>query len=156
MVGSDTLWVAVALLIFLAILWYFGVHKTILGGLDNRAKMISSELAEARRLREEAQTLLNSFDEKRKVAEAEATAIVANAKDEAKRIESEGKAKVEDFVKRRTAQAELKIAQAEQSAVQEVRAASADAAVRAAEIMMSGKGDNLFAASLSEVKAKLN
>jgi F-type H+-transporting ATPase subunit b len=156
MVGSDTLWVGVAFVIFLAILAYFGVHKTILGGLDSRAKKIGDELAEARRLREEAQALLNSFDEKRKVAEAEAAAIVTNAKDEAKRIEAEGKTKVEDFVKRRTAQAELKIAQAEQSAVQEVRAASADAAVRAAEIMMGGKSDQLFVASLSEVKAKLN
>ncbi len=157
MVGSETLWVWVALALFFAVLAYFGVHKLILGGLDKKAETISSELDEARRLREEAQKLLASYDEKRKAAEAEAAAIVAAAKDEAKRIEAEGKTRIEDFVKRRTAQAELKIAQAEQSAAAEVRAAAADAAVRAAEAMLSGKGmDDLFAKGLAEVKAKLN
>jgi F-type H+-transporting ATPase subunit b len=157
MVGSETLWVWVALALFAAVLFYFGVHKLILGGLDKKAAGIASELDEARRLREEAQKLLTSYDEKRKAAEAEAAAIVAAAKEEAKRIEAEGKVKIDDFVKRRTAQAELKIAQAEQSAASEVRAAAADAAVRAAEALMSGKGlDDLFAKGLAEVKTKLN
>jgi F-type H+-transporting ATPase subunit b len=158
MVGSETLWVFVALLIFLAILAYFGVHKIILGGLDKRADVISSELSEARRLREEAQKLLASYDEKRKAAEAEAAAIIANAKSEAERIEAEGKARIEDFVKRRTAQAELKIAQAEQGAASEVRAAAAEAAVKAAQSLLVGAGadESLFAKGLAEVQAKLN
>jgi F-type H+-transporting ATPase subunit b len=159
MVGSETLWVWVALLLFAAVLFYFGVHKTILGGLDKRAETIANDLNEAKRLREEAQKLLASYDEKRKAAEVEAAAIVAAAQEEAKRIEAEGKTRIDDFVKRRTAQAELKIAQAEQSATGEVRAAAAEAAVKAAEILMSGKGaglDDLFTKGLAEVRTKLN
>jgi F-type H+-transporting ATPase subunit b len=158
MVGTETTWVWVSLILFLAVLAYFGVHKIILGGLDNKGKAIADNLAEARRLRDEAHALLASYDEKRKAAEAEAAAILANAKAEAARIEAEGKQKIDDFVKRRTAQAELKIAQAEQGATAEVRSAAAEAAVRAAQTILAGGAgsDDLFVKGLAEVKAKLN
>uniref|UniRef100_UPI003F67A150 F0F1 ATP synthase subunit B family protein n=1 Tax=Acinetobacter baumannii TaxID=470 RepID=UPI003F67A150 len=48
-------WVAVAFLIFVGILGYFGVHKLVLNGIDDRGRKIEGELAEAKRLREEAQ-----------------------------------------------------------------------------------------------------
>ena len=160
MVGTETLWVGVAFFIFLGILAYFGVHKTILAALDKRGQDVSKELNEARRLREEAQSLLNSFENKRKVAEEDARQIIENAKLDALRIEAEGKAKIDDFVKRRTAQAELKIAQAEQQATSDVRAAAADAAVHAAEALIRGgsasQADTLFAEGLADVRANLN
>ena len=137
----DTFWVGVALVIFLAILVKFGVPGMIVKGLDARGERVAQELAEARRLRQEAEKLLAEYDSKRKAAEAEA--------------------KLADFVARRTKAAEEKIAQAESQAEAEVRAAAAEAASKAAESILRGQmagkaGDAAFAAGLGEVKAKLN
>ncbi|KRE18004.1 ATP F0F1 synthase subunit B [Bosea sp. Root381] len=157
----DTFWVAVSLVIFLAILAYFGVPKAIVAALDSRGEKVAQELAEARRLRTEAEKLLAEFETKRKAAESEAAEIVAAANEEAKRLAAEAEAKLNDFVARRTKAAEEKIAFAESQAEADVRAAAAEAATRAAEVILRGQvsgktGDTLFAAGLNEVKAKLN
>lgn len=157
----DTFWVGVAFVIFIGILAYFGVPKAIVAALDSRGEKVAQELAEARRLRVEAEKLLAEYETKRKAAESEAAGIVAAANEEAKRLAAEAEAKLNDFVARRTQSAEDKIALAESQAEAEVRAAAAEAATRAAEVIIraqvGGKtGDTLFAAGLNEVKAKLN
>lgn len=157
----DTFWVGVAFFIFIGILAYFGVPKAIVSALDSRGEKVAQELAEARRLRVEAEKLLAEYEAKRKAAESEAASIIAAANDEAKRLAAEAEAKLNDFVTRRTKSAEDKIALAETQAEAEVRAAAADAATKAAEVIIraqvGGKtGEALFAAGLTEVKAKLN
>lgn len=157
----DTFWVGVALLIFLGILYRFGVHKSIIGALDARGEKVAQELAEARRLRHEAEKLLAEYDSKRKAAESEAASIIAAANDEAKRLGAEAEEKLNEFVARRTKSAEEKIALAESQAEAEVRTAAAEAATRAAELILRGQmggkaNEALFAAGLQEVKAKLN
>ncbi|WP_342360540.1 ATP F0F1 synthase subunit B [Terrarubrum flagellatum] len=154
-------WVAVGFILFLGVLAWFGVHKTIISALDGRANAIKAEFAEAARLRAEAESLLASFEAKRKAAEAEAAEIVAHAKVDAERMAKEAEAKLADFVKRRTAQAELKIAQAESQAAAEVRAAAADAAVRASEAILrkqtaGASGEEFVRAGLSGLKGRLN
>jgi F-type H+-transporting ATPase subunit b len=154
-------WVAVAFVLFIAVLFKLGAHRVILGALDDRGARINAELEEARRVREEAQALLADYQRRRGEADREAEAIVVAAKAEAERLAAEAKAKVEDFVARRTQLAEAKIAQAEAQALADVRAAAADAAVAAAEKILSdttkGKvGDDLIARGIRELKAKLN
>ena len=85
----DTFWVGVSLVIFLAILAYFGVPKAIVAALDSRGEKVAQELAEARRLRVEAEKLLAEYEAKRKAAESEAAGIVAAANEEAKRLAAE-------------------------------------------------------------------
>lgn len=156
MFGAE-FWVGAAFFIFLGILAYMGVHKKLLAGIDARGEKIAAQLAESERLRKEAADLLASYEAKRVAAEKEAEEIVAAAKDEAKRVEAEAKAKLDDFVKRRTAQAELKIAQAEAQATADVRNAAVDVATKAAaSILGAGKGDDAFADGLKQVKAQLN
>jgi F-type H+-transporting ATPase subunit b len=157
----DTFWVGVAFVIFLGLLAKFGVHKKITAALDSRGEMVARELAEARRLRQEAEKLLAEYEAKRKAAEAEAASIIAAANDEAKRLAAEAEAKLNEFVTRRTKSAEDKIAQAEIQAEAEVRAAAAEAATRAAEAILRGQmagkaGEAAFSTGLQEVKAKLN
>ena len=105
----------------------------MIDGIDQRQARIKAELEEARRLREEAQALLAEYQRKRHEADREADAIIATANAEAERLAAEGKAKLEDFVARRTKMAETKIAQAEAQALADVRSSAADAAVAAAE-----------------------
>jgi F-type H+-transporting ATPase subunit b len=154
-------WVAVAFVIFIGVLIRFGVHRLIVDALDTRAARIKSELDEARRVREEAQALLAEYQRKRGEADREAEAIVSAAGAEAERLAADAKTKVEEFVARRTQMAETKIAQAEAQALADVRSAAADAAVAAAEKILSetakGKvGDDLIAQGIRDLKAKLN
>jgi F-type H+-transporting ATPase subunit b len=154
-------WVAVAFVIFVAIAVYLGMPGMIARALDSRAERIKNEIDEARRLREEAQALLAEYRRKQQDAEKEAEAIVLEAKREGERMRTEAAAKVDEFVARRTKMAETKIAQAEAQALADVRAAAADAAVAAAERILSetakGKvGDDLIARGIADLKAKLN
>jgi F-type H+-transporting ATPase subunit b len=161
MFNTPEIWVAIGFVIFLGILVYVGVPGIITKALDDRAKRVQAELDEARRLKDEAQKLLAEYQGKQKKAEAEAAGIIEGAKAEAERIAADAKAKMEEFVARRTKMAETKIAQAEAQAVADVRAAAADAAVAAAEKILTdtvkGKvADDLIARGIGDVKAKLN
>lgn len=156
MFGAE-FWVGAAFFIFLGLLAYLGVHKKIVAGIDARGEKIAAQLGEAERLRNEAAALLKTYEAKRVQAEKDAAEIVAAAKEEAKRLEGDAKVKLEDFVKRRTQQAEMKIGQAEAQATAEVRSAAVELATKAAaSILGSAKGDDAFTTGLAEVKAKLN
>jgi F-type H+-transporting ATPase subunit b len=154
-------WATVALVIFLAGAVYLKVPGMVAKALDARADKITGELAEAKKLREEAQALLTEYQKKRADAEREAAEIVAAAKREAEMLSAESRQKTAGFVARRTALSEQKIAQAETEAVSAVRAAAVDLAVAAAEKLIAanleGKaGADLFASSVAEVKTRLN
>ena len=150
-------WVAVAFVLFLGILVYVGAHRRVIDGIDQRQARIKAELEEARRLREEAQALLVEYQRKRHDADREAEAIIATANAEAERLAAEGKTRLEDFVARRTKMAETKIAQAEAQALADVRSSAADAAVAAAEKILSttAKGkiaDDLLARGIADLR----
>jgi F-type H+-transporting ATPase subunit b len=154
-------WVAIAFLVFLGLLAYLGAHRKLIESLDQRRGRIKAELDEAVRLKQEAQALLAEFERKGREAEGEAAAIIASAKAEAERIAAEAKARMEDFVVRRTKMAEAKIAQAEAQALADVRAAAADAAVAAAGKILAAtaKGqvaDDLLTQSIEDVKQRFN
>jgi len=160
MVMTAEFWVAVAFVVFAAIVWKVGGFGMMTKGLDGRAKRVRSELDEARRLREEAASVLADYKRRRTEAEREAEAIVAAAREEAERAAAEGHARLDDFVARRTRSAEAKIAQAEAQAAAQVRAAAADAAVKVSETILRERlqGDaatDLVKTSLGEVRTRL-
>lgn len=157
---DATFWAFIALLIFFAILIVLKVPGMIGKMLDDRIAKIEAELAQARRLREDAEALLVEYEAKRKSAEAEAQGIISNAKDEAERLTAEAQVALEDLVARRTKAVEDKIAQAEAQAISEVRARSADVAVEAARVLLANKvkedGATLVDQSIKDVAARLN
>jgi F-type H+-transporting ATPase subunit b len=154
-------WVAVAFVIFVGVLGYFGTHKLLLKSIDERRERIKAELDDARRLKAEAEALLATYQGKQQEAEQEAQAIIANAKTEAERLAAEAEAKIEEFVVRRTKMAESKIAQAEAQALSDVRSAAAEAAVAAAETLLTRSvkdkvADDLIAKGIADLKGNLN
>ncbi len=158
---DATAWATVGLVIFLGIIVYLKVPGMVTRSLDERAKRISNELDEARRLREEAQQLLAEYQRKRKEAEQEAEAIVEAAKREAETLVREGRARTEDYITRRNAMAEQKIGQAERDAVNEVRARAVDIAIAATAKVLADKVDSsveaeLFRKSLEDVRTRMN
>lgn len=157
---DNSFYATVALVIFLAMALYFGVHKIIAKMLDTQIAKIASDLAEAKKLREEAAALLVEYEQKRVAAEAEAEGIITAAREEATRLTAEAQASLADLVARRTKAVEDKIAQAEAQAVAEVRARSADLAIEAARLVlteeMGKKGGQVVDQAIADVGNRLN
>ncbi|GGO55725.1 F-type H+-transporting ATPase subunit b [Roseovarius pacificus] len=153
--------VLLAFILFIAILMYFKVPTLIAGMLDKRADGIRSELDEARALREEAQTLLASYERKQKEVQEQAERIVAHAKTEAAEAAEQAKEDLKGSIARRLKAAEDQIASAESSAVREVRDEAIRIAISAArdvvaKSMTAAEGNKLIDAAISEVDAKLH
>lgn len=154
---DNTFWAFAGLLIFLGIMAYMKVPAMMGKALDARGEKIKADLDEARRLRDEAKALLAEYQNKRKKAEKDASEIVEAAKREADALRSDAKTKSEEFVRRRTAQAEQKIGQAEADAVNAVRSSAVDIAIAASSKLLEGSSAaDYFKSAISEVKARLN
>lgn len=154
-------YVLVGFIVFLCLLGYLGVHRMIFSALDARGQAIADELAQAAKLRAEATALLASFEKKAVEAEATAAAIVAEARAQAEQLAKDTAQRMNDFVVRRTKQAEDKIALAESQAAADVRAAAADYAAKAAEVVLRGEtqgavGAELAAREIAALKDRLN
>lgn len=153
--------VLLAFLLFIGILLYFKVPTLISGMLDKRAEGIKSELDEARALREEAQTLLASYERKQKEVQEQADRIIAHAKSEANEAADRAKEDIKASIKRRLKAAEDQIASAESSAIREVRDEAVRIAIGAAKDvvaknMTATDGNKLIDEAISEVDAKLH
>lgn len=154
-------WVASAFVVFMGVLAYLGAFKTMIGGIDARSDKIRKDLAEAESLRDQARRVLTETQSKVKAAEVEARAIVDQARKDSEVFAAAARKDLQDFMARRRAMAEDRIAQAEAQAIADVKAAAADAAVKASEIVLANelrgeKGDSLIAQRLQSVKASLN
>lgn len=154
-------WVAVSFLGFIGLLLYLKVFSKIAQALDNRAAEIRHQLDEARRLREEAQAILDDYRRKQRDAEKEAADIIALAQREAENYVRETKASFDDMLKRRTRLAEDKIARAQAQVVDEVRNKAIDTAIAASEKLIAAKlseksSQDLVDASINLVQARLN
>jgi len=145
---DATFWVAVAFLLFIALLVYFAVPRKAISALDKRAENIQKELSEARRLREEAQSILADYQRKQRDAEKEGQDIIAQAEREAQAYADESRKAFQDMLDRRMKMADEKIARAESQAVAEVRSRAVDASIEAAEAIISEKLDDSKAREL--------
>jgi len=158
---NAELFVAIGFVLFVALLGYLGVHKTITAALDGRISSITNELEEARRLRAEAKALLASYQAKLVEAEAQAVAIVEQARRESELLAQETEQRMIDFVERHRKQAEAQILMAESQATSEVRAAAVDAAVKAAAIVLRAQssgadGSQFITKGIDDVKRLMN
>ena len=158
--SAPETWVAVAFVIFVVLVWK-PAQKALLSGLDSRAARIEKELSEAARLREEAQALLAQYQRKHRDAMKEADEIVSHARDEANRLAQQAARDLEASLKRREELAMQRIAQAEQQATADVRAAAVDVAVAATERLLKdrldgAKGDALIDQAIKELPGKLH
>ncbi len=153
--------VLIAFVVFVAVLLYFKVPGMIGAMLDKRAHQIKVDLEEARLLREEAQTILASYERKQKEVQAQSERIIASAKEEALVAAAQAKADLEASIARRLTAAEDQIASAEKSAVKEVRDRAVSVAVAAAGDLMAKQmtpesAGALIDSAIGEVKARLN
>ena len=159
--GKPESWVLVAFILFVALMVYLKVPAMVARMLDERSAKIAKDLDEAAALRREAMKLLESYKQKQIEAEKDAIQIVAQAKLDADEYAKETRRKLSDTLERRTKQAEQKIAQAEASAIKEVRNIATNIAVAAAtslvaDVTRGPKGAGLITESIEAVKTRLN
>lgn len=153
--------VLIAFLLFVGVLVYLKVPSLVGAQLDKRAEGIKSELDEARAIREEAQSLLASYERKQKEVQGQADRIVAHAKQEAAEAAEKAKEDLKTSIARRIQAAEDQIKSAEAGAVREVRdravsIASDVAKEVVAKQMTAADGNKLIDQAISEVEAKLH
>ncbi|MDA3857418.1 MAG: F0F1 ATP synthase subunit B [Roseovarius sp.] len=153
--------VLIAFVIFVGALVYLKVPGLLGKKLDERAEGIQSELDEARSLREEAQTLLASYERKQKEVQDQADRIVAHAQEEAAVAAEDAKADLKESIARRLQSAEDQIGSAEARAIRDVRDQAISIAIAAAKDviakqMTAADGNTLIDDSIAEVNAKLH
>lgn len=153
--------VLIAFLLFIGVLVYYKVPNLLARKLDERAEGIRSELDEARAIREEAQSLLASFERQQKDVQAQADRIVAQARDEANAAAKEAKEDIRKSVERRLQAAEDQIASAEARAVRDIRDQAVAVAIAAAREVIAGQmttedRNATIDSAIDEVEAKLH
>jgi F-type H+-transporting ATPase subunit b len=153
--------VLIAFIAFVALLVYLKVPAKLTGMLDARAVAIKSELDEARALREEAKSILATYERRQKEVQEQAERIVSSARDEAMAAAAQAKADLKTSIARRLAAATDQIASAEASAIRQVREQAVNIAIAAAgdllaKQMTADAASASIDAAIAQVEAKLH
>lgn len=130
--ANPETWVSIAFVIFVVL---FGrrLWSGLAGMLDRRAVAVRAELAEAARLKREAEAMLADARQRRQQAMADAQRLLDGARAEAARLAEAAATEARNSAARRERMAIDRIAAAEKAAVTEVRLAAAEVAATAAE-----------------------
>jgi len=153
--------VLLAFLLFVGVITYLKVPGKLMELLDQRAEGIRDDLNEAKALREEAQTILASYERKQKEVQEQADRIVETAKHEAADAATKARENLKASIERRLAAAEDQISSAKAAAVKDVRDQAIQVAVAAASDVIAAKmtaadGNALVDEAIEAVKSKLH
>ncbi len=158
--SSAELWIVASTIIFF-VLVFKPACKAVFGGLDQRRDRIVRELEEAQKLRHEAEALLADARSRHQSAAKDAGEIVQFARDEAARMRVQGEAELNEHAARREKHALDRIAQAEASALAQVRGSAIGIALAASREILSAKlagweGDRLVDETIAAIPAKIS
>ncbi|MDC0456837.1 hypothetical protein OAM56_02860 [Alphaproteobacteria bacterium] len=156
---DETAWVAIAFLIFIALVWK-KASKAITEILDSRALLIENELKEAKSLKEEALEELRKSLQTQKNISDEADKIIKDAQDAAKKIQDETNAKCSEIIQRREEQAKQKIMTLETEAVNNIKNITGSIIVESSKIFIKSNLDNkennsIITTSSNQIKSSL-
>lgn len=160
MLTDPRFWVAVAFFALVA-LSYKKIASFAVRALDERSAKIKSELDEARRLREEAEAVLEQYKQKQAEYLQEAENMLANARKDADAMRAFTETELKGALEIRMKQALERIAQEESNAVAEVRNHVVDIALSAARALIadhvsSMSQDELIKLALSDIERKIH
>ena len=157
---DATFFVALSFVLFVIFVFWAGLPSTIIKSLDDRSEQIKKELDEARILHEEAQKLLATEKRKLEQCDAEVEEILKQASEQAALITEKSNSLLKEEIKRKQKQADLKIAQARDEAIREVKAKASELSlIIAKEYLKENIDDNaasdLIDKSISDLKDNL-
>jgi len=157
---DATFFVALSFVLFVVFVVWAGLPSTIIKSLDDRSEQIKKELDEARILHEEAQKLLATEKRKLEQCDAEVEDILKQASEQAALITEKSNNLLKEEIQRKQKQADLKIAQARDEAVREVKTKASELSlIIAKEYLKENIDDNvasdLIDKSISDLKDNL-
>lgn len=160
MLSDPRFWVAISFLIFFS-LTYKKIAKFAFGSLDDRSAKIKNELDEARRLREEAEGILQQYKQKQAHYLKEAESILANAQKDADSLRAYAEKDMNAQLEARTKQAMDRIAQEEAQAITDVRNHVVDIALAAARALIVDhvgtlSQDELVKLAINDIERKIH
>jgi len=153
--------VLIAFIAFVGILIYMKVPAKLTGMLDARAATIKAELDEARALREEAKSILATYERRQKEVQEQADRMLSSAREEALSAAAQAKEDLKASIARRLASATDQIASAEAAAIRQVREQAVSVAVAAAGDVLSKQmtaeaASSSIDAAIAQVEARLH
>ena len=154
---DETAWVAIAFVIFIALVWR-KASKAITGILDSRSLLIENELKEAKSLKEEALEELRKSLQSQKNISNEAEQIIKNAQDAAKKIREDANVSCSEIIKRREEQAKQKIMALETEAVNNIKKITGSIIIESSKVFIESNLDkkennNIISKSSNQIKS---
>jgi F-type H+-transporting ATPase subunit b len=137
---DETAWVAIAFVIFIALVWR-KASKAITGILDSRSLLIENELKEAKSLKEEALEELRKSLQSQKNISNEAEQIIKDAQDAAKKIREDANVSCSEIIKRREEQAKQKIMALETEAVNNIKKITGSIIIESSKVFIESNLD---------------
>jgi F-type H+-transporting ATPase subunit b len=154
---DETAWVAIAFVIFIALVWR-KASKAITGILDSRSLLIENELKEAKSLKEEALEELRKSLQSQKNISNEAEQIIKDAQDVAKKIREDANVRCSEIIKRREEQATQKIMALETEAVNNIKKITGSIIIESSKVFIESNLDkkennNIISKSSNQIKS---
>ena len=150
-------WVLVAFIIFVAVALFVKAPSIVAKMLDSEIEKIKNELDDARKLKEDANSLLAEYERKIESAKEEVKKILAQAEETAKSHELISQNKAEEYIKRAEQQVIEKIDQAEKLAISRIKEEIITNSIDVAEKIVSENiteenSKKLFSQSVQQIK----
>ena len=154
---DETAWVAIAFVIFIALVWR-KASRAITGILDSRSLLIENELKEAKSLKEEALEELRQSLQYQKNISNEAEQIIKDAQDAAKKIRDDANVSCSEIIKRREEQAKQKIMALETEAVNNIKKITGSIIIESSKVFIESNLDkkennNIISKSSNQIKS---
>ena len=154
---DETAWVAIAFVIFIALVWG-KASKAITEILDSRSLLIENELKEAKSLKEEALEELRKSLQSQKNISNEAEQIIKDAQDAAKKIRDDANVNCSEIIKRREEQAKQKIMALETEAVNNIKKITGSIIIESSKVFIESNLDkkennNIISKSSNQIKS---
>ena len=157
---DASFWVAVSFFIFLIGLIYLKVPQKVNNSLTDQINKIRKELDESEKLKVEAKNLLSNYESKIDKSKKEVQEIINLAKKESEKTILEKTEKFHQTMEIKKKNAEQKIVQMKENALNDIKNVSIKVSLEAVEHLIKNsiyknKLEKLYAKSLDQVKNSL-
>ena len=130
---DATFWVAISFFIFFGVLIYLKVPQKINNSLTDQINEIKRELGEAEKLKIEAKNLLSSYENKIDKSKKETQEIINLAKRDSEKDILEKMKKFHEIIENKKKNAEQKIVQMKENALNDIKNISVKISIKAVE-----------------------
>ena len=157
---DATFWVAVSFFIFFGGLVYLKVPQKVNNLLDEKIKLIRNEIDEAEKLKNESKNLLSDYENKIDASKKETKEIISLAKKQSEKVIIEKTNKFHQDMDLKKKNAEQKIIQLKEEALQDIKKASVKISIEAVTSLIKNSVDknkleNVYVKGLEEIKTAL-